>query len=282
MLIAESGATKTEWRYCQDNQVVNSFRGAGFNPNVIPREVLRADLEETVRVHMRRLRPQALYFYGSGIGGDSQRRIMQEVLEDFFPGVRIEIEHDLLAAARSTDKPEGIACIIGTGSNSCYYADGQIIRQLGGHGYLFGDEGSGADLGRHLIKGLLQDELPDAVRRFVEQQAGSSVYELKIAIHRDPKPSVRMARLAKYLDEIWHYPEVSEMIRSRLLAFLDTTVCRYEGYEHLPVNFFGSVAYFFQDFLTQACRMRDLRQVEITRDPIDRLVAYHLKQRLFS
>lgn len=282
MLIAESGATKTEWRYCVDNQVKLGFRTPGFNPNVMAPSLIQAEMAEALEQHLAGVPIRELFFYGSGIGGDSQRAIMTGILSKLLPGTQISVEHDLLAATRSAGQPEGIVCIIGTGSNSGYHKGGKVVMNIGGHGYIFGDEGSGADLGKHLIKGLLQDEFPDPVRTFIEMQSGSSIYELKIAVHRDAKPNVRMARLAKYLDEIWHYPEVGNMIRARMLAFLDTTVCRYPHYRQLPVTFFGSVSYFFQDFLTEACQQREVRVADITRDPIDRLVAYHLKEKLFS
>ncbi|RMG68819.1 MAG: hypothetical protein D6722_11315 [Bacteroidetes bacterium] len=282
MLIAESGATKTEWRYCVDNQVKLGFRTPGFNPNVMSPRQIRQEMAAALETHLTGVSLRELFFYGSGIGGDSQRAIMNTILTDLLPGTRISVEHDLLAAARCAGHAEGVVCIIGTGSNSGYYKGGEVLQSLGGHGYIFGDEGSGADLGKHVIKGLLQDEFPDGVRSFIEMQSGSSIYELKIAVHRDPKPNVRLARLAKYLDEIWHYPEVGDMIRARMLAFLDTTVCRYPDYQTLPVTFYGSISYYFQDFLTEACQQRKVRVVDIRRDPIDQLVAYHLKEKLFS
>ena len=249
MLIAESGATKTEWRLINEQEVILAFRTLGINPNVMAPELIQEELKAIRSKYFGQVNFDRLVFYGAGLKDSSMSALMKDMLTQYFSGKEIEVFHDLQAAGHSTGFEEGIVCILGTGSNSCYYKDGEILDQRGGHGYLLGDEGSGADLGHALVKGLLEGDLPDGVKSFIEFQEGASVADIRLAIYRDPKPNVRIARFAKYLDEVIHYPEIQELIKSRFLAFLDTTVCRYDNYNQLPVTFVGSISFYFQKWL---------------------------------
>ncbi|MEL6135639.1 MAG: hypothetical protein AAFR59_19950, partial [Bacteroidota bacterium] len=279
MLIAESGATKTEWRLIKNQKVELAFRTPGFNPNVMAPEMIQAELAEIRKKHLWQIEFDELVFYGAGLKDSSMRALMGDILQQIFKEEYVSVFHDLQASIHSTGFEEGIVCILGTGSNSCHYKHGKILSQRGGHGYLLGDEGSGADLGHALIKGLLEGDLPQAVKSFIEFQEGGSVSDIRLAIYRDPKPNVRMARFAKYLDEVIHHPEVQELVTSRFLAFLDSTVCRYPSFDELPITFVGSISFYFQEWLLKACNMRGLHQIHIMHDPIDQLVQYHIKEK---
>lgn len=276
MLIAESGSTKTVWKLCKEGEVAKTFRTEGFNPNNQEEEDILQGLQEGFRTHLDGEHISEVVFYGAGLGAASQRAIMDKLLRQVLPEAKIQVEHDMLAAARSTHRPEGVVCILGTGSNSCYHKHYQVVKSLGGHGYLFGDEGSGADLGRALLKGLLQNDFPKEVQEYMEQEEGNTIYEIKIQVHHADSPNVRMAELAKYLTPLRHLPEIRAMIKDRILAFLDTTVCRYENYESLKVDFVGSIAFFFREFLEEACAIRSVQLGDVVKDPVDKLVAFHL------
>ncbi|MEL6634057.1 MAG: hypothetical protein AAFQ83_21505 [Bacteroidota bacterium] len=279
MLIAESGATKTEWRLIEDQKVVLAFRTPGFNPNVMAPEMIQVELAEIRKKYLWQVNFGQLFFYGAGLKDSSMRGLMQDILQQTFKEEYVSVYHDLQASIHSTGFDEGIVCILGTGSNSCHYQNGEILSQRGGHGYLLGDEGSGADLGHALIKGLLEGDLPQAVKSFIEFQEGGSVADIRLAVYRDPKPNVRMARFAKYLDEVIHHPEVQALVTSRFLAFLDSTVCRYPDFQTLPITFVGSISFYFQEWLRKACEMREIHNTHIMHDPIDHLVQYHIKQK---
>lgn len=275
VLIAESGATKTEWRLLRGEELISEACTTGFNPNVMSFEAIYRELASASKLELKNLDARHLVFYGAGIGGESQEKIMRQALSEVWPAARIEIFHDLAAAARSTLRPNGIVCILGTGSNCCLYENHQVIERKGGHGYLFGDEGSGMDLGRQLIIGLLQEQFPKSVKRFVESQEGLSIYELKLAILKDPKPNVRMARLAKHLDELLHHEQIKEMIMNRFLAFLDSTVCQFADYQLLDVDVMGSIGWHFQQQFREAALQRNVNMGRFISNPIDHLVTYH-------
>lgn len=276
VLIAESGATKTEWRMLSSAGVIAHVRTTGFNPNVMTAEAIQEDLIAARRGPLAEFNPGKIVFYGAGIGGESQEAVMRNALEPLWRDSVLEVYHDLAASARSTLRPTGIACILGTGSNSCLYRDYEVVMRKGGHGYLFGDEGSGMDLGRHLIMGLLQERFSETVRKFVESQEGLNVYELKLAILKDSTPNVRMARLARHLDELVHLEEIHTMILNRFIAFLEATVCLYPDFQEYPVDVMGSIGWYFQKIFTQAAEIKGVNMGGFVSNPIDHLVQFHL------
>ena len=277
MLIAESGSTKTEWRYCRAGKVERSFKSPGFNPNVMSREKILAQFQEVKTQYLSDLSAGQIFFYGAGTRGEAQNRTVTEAIAAIFPGAEIFVGYDLLAAARSTMRGEGIACILGTGSNSCLHKGGEIVEIHGGLGYIFGDEGSGGDLGKHLMKGMLQDDFPVEVKEKILRKEAKSLDQLKMDIIIDPKPNVKMASLAAYIPELIHIQEIEQMVVNRFLAFLDTTVLKMNNYVDLPLDFIGSVGYYFSDQVKQACKQRGLKPMRFVKDPIDNLVEYHLK-----
>jgi N-acetylglucosamine kinase-like BadF-type ATPase len=280
MLIAESGSTKTAWRLLEDGKLSASFQSAGINPNVLEQEVIEDIFRTAFGSHLTSLDLEELHFYGAGIGSDSQKGIIRGILQKILPHTNVFVEHDVLAAARATRRKEGIVCILGTGSNSALHRNFQLDQTLGGHGYIFGDEGSGMDLGKHLIKGILQGDFPDEAREHVERRKGKSAYEIKITIHHSSKPNVRMAELAQLVGDLIHIPEVEQMVIGRFQAFLDTTVVRYDNYQQFPVDFIGSIAYYFKNQLQKALDSRNAKLGHITQAPIDNLVKYHLGELL--
>jgi N-acetylglucosamine kinase-like BadF-type ATPase len=277
MLVAESGSTKTEWRLIKDGKVQQEFRSPGINPNVLETEAIEEIFRVAFGSHLANLDVGEVYFYGAGIGSSSQKGIIRGILQKILPGVTIYVEHDILAAARSTLRDEGIICILGTGSNSAYHKNHELQGALGGHGYIFGDEGSGMDLGRHLIKGILQDDFPDEVKNHVEGERDKSTYDLKIRVMHSSKPNVRMAELAKLVGDLVHVPEIDKMVTDRFTAFLDTTVCRYPNFENLHADFVGSIAFFFKDQLAKACAKRNVKLGQIVKDPVNKLVEWHIQ-----
>lgn len=276
MLIAESGSTKTEWRLCEDGKIVNAFRTTGCNPRVQSSEIIEHDIQKAFSEHLTSNSPQTIYFYGAGLGANLPRQIISEILHKLLPDSTVFVEHDMLAAARSTGRVEGIVCILGTGSNSCYHKDYQEVSHKGGLGYLIGDEGAGADLGKYLLKGFLQDELPNHLKELFENQHQKKCQELLTALMLAPKPNVMMASWAEFVHQHLSESAIHEMVIRRFIAFLDTSVCLYPKYEQLYVDFVGSISHYFSDELKEACVERNVQLGGINKDPIDNLANFHL------
>ena len=274
LLLAESGSSKTEWRLCEGNEVVKTLRSPGFNPNIQTEAAMRLIFQDVIQ-HIG-YEIDYICFYGAGLAELSQRKLMHNLLKELVPEAQIQIEHDMLAAVRCTLKPEGIVCILGTGSNSARYENEEITENLGGHGYIFGDEGSGANIGKMMIKAMLQSDLPIAATEHFEQNEQSTISEIKIGVMRSEKPNVKLATFAKLTADIIDIPGVKQIVKQNFLNFLDTTVCRYEGYESLYTDFVGSIAFYFRDTLEEACSDRKVKMGNILRDPVENLISYHL------
>lgn len=277
ILIAESGSTKTEWRLGRGGAVVHAFRSPGANPNVMTKESIEDTLLLAFEGNIKAGEVDEVVFYGAGLGGKSQKEIIREVLGKILPSSKIHVEHDMVAAFRATGRHAGIVCILGTGSNSCMYANDKEVANLGGHGYIFGDEGSGMDIGKNLIKGLLQSDFPEEVRKFVEEKEGEPIYEIKISVHRSEKPNVRMAAFARYAREMIHVQEVKDLVIQRFLGFLDTTVVRYPNYRDQYVDVVGSIGFHFKEQLEIACQMREVKLGKVIQEPVHSLMEYHFK-----
>jgi len=278
MLIAESGSTKTEWRLFKGSEVVTSFRSKGFNPNVQKEESILKKMRKAVSKNIKPKKVQEVYFYGAGLGGQTQRQIMYKILHSIFPFAQLEVNHDIAAASRSTGRRTGIVCILGTGSNSCYYRDYQVESIIGGHGYLFGDEGSGADLGKHLVKGFLDKDFPKEARTKFEEAVETSVYKTKIKVMKSDTPNVDMAKFAPIVEQLRTYPEINQMVTNRFVEFLKKTVMRYPDYENLHTDFVGSISHYFRDNLIDACQLCKVRHGDIIKEPIHNLLWFHTKQ----
>ncbi|RMG24486.1 MAG: ATPase, partial [Bacteroidetes bacterium] len=170
----------------------------------------------------------------------------------------------------------GIVCILGTGSNSCYHRQAQVVEVKGGLGYIVGDEGSGADLGKHLLKAILQDDMPPHIVQKFEDHFQKTAQQMLTQVMLASKPNVMLASWAPLLHQWAGEAAVEQLIVDRFLAFLDTTVCRYEAYKRLTVDFVGSIAHHFAPQLSQACHQCQLRLGTIDKDPVHKLVQYHL------
>lgn len=276
ILIAESGSTKTEWRWCENGNITLAFRSPGINPTVQRRNIIAKGLNSSFDSHLEGKLPFEVHFYGSGLGLPAQRRVISDCISQIFPRTEVSVETDLLAAVRSTCREEGIVCILGTGSNVCYHRNDKIIARKGGHGYIVGDEGAGSDLGRHFIQGLLYNEFPHEVIDGVIEHAGMELEEIVVTIQKAAKPNVRLASLATLVNQYIHIEPVREMVAARFSRFLDTTVLHIPEHKHLPIDFVGSIGYHFQQILKDTVNQKGLQLGKIIKNPIDQLVFYHI------
>ena len=200
---------------------------------------------------------------------------MRKSLIHFSPQAEIEIQDDMKAAVRATGKEEGIVAIMGTGSNAAYYKPDEILENYGGHGYLLGDEGSGMDLGKQLLKAMLDGKLPQELHDSVLQSEGMTLGEHRTSIYQHKQPNRRLATLAPYLKKGEKIPEVQALIRSRFEKFIETTIQRVENYQDLVVDFVGGIACHFTDDLLYICEKYTLQSDNFISAPIDKLVEYH-------
>jgi glucosamine kinase len=280
IFIADSGSTKTQWRLLDADGSIQQAKTAGYNPHHQTAAEIRENLQEEFLPQLPAgLQPQSIHFYGAGCSSDKSKAIVRMAFREVFPEADITIEHDLLAAARALcgDEP-GIACIIGTGSNSCLYNGSEITHNIPALGWILGDEGSGSDLGRRLVADFLRFNMPDHLRKaFIDAYGQLSSEEVMDRIYRQPFPKPYIASFARFLhthlQDPWCYRHMYDSFRS----FLEKNVCKYPDYQQHKLHFVGSVAYHNSDVLRKAATDLGLRVHHVLESPIAGLTLYHQK-----
>lgn len=277
ILLADSGSTKTHWCLIKAHEDASKhFYTPGINPFF--------QTEYEIEVHLRKnLLPQLktsdlsqIYFYGAGCATDKQKNILKSAFEKVFNFELIEVESDLLGAARALcgTKP-GIACILGTGSNSCYYDGYQIAAQVSPLGFIVGDEGSGAVLGKRLVADILKNQIsPEMKMRFFERFNLSQAQILE-NIYSKPFPNRFLASLSIFLKENIEEPMLYRIVYSSFEDFFKRNIFQY-NYQNNPVHVIGSIGYYYQDVLKKVAADLDVEIGEILTEPMDNLAKYHM------
>lgn len=276
-IIADSGSTKTEWIVGELAEL--SVTTKGINP-------VRDTKEEILDVLSTELMPELfsspairqsditeVHFYGAGCIPPFSQSV-KEAIEEHFPQAVAHVYSDLLGAVRALcGREEGIACILGTGSNSCLCMEGEIVKNISPLGYILGDEGSGAVLGRTLLSEMLKGNLQDLWDDFT-QRYGLSVPDIINKVYRQPQANRFLASLVPFIKEHTDNPSVKEMVVNEFTRFLQRNVIPY-GRPDLPVNFVGGVANNFTEEIQAACTVCGLKQGKITARPAEEIRKYH-------
>ena len=280
ILIADSGSTGVDWRLIGEGTSVSAST-QGINPVFMDRDAMVRVLREELLPKLGdRPAVSQIRFYGAGIVSDEVAGKVCDALREVFPDAACEAASDLLAATRALcgNKP-GIACILGTGSNSCFYDGEKIVSNVRAGGFILGDEASGAWFGRQLlsdfIKGLLPQNLSDElVRRY-----GIDYPTIVQKVYREPLPSRYLASFAPFIEQYSNHPYIKNLLRSGFEAFLLRNVAQYD-YRRYPVHFTGSVAWHFRELLGRCLTAAGMRQGTIIQRPIDALTEYHRHEQL--
>lgn len=275
ILIADSGSTKTEWNLIDDGRRVCSIRTPGTNPYFQTPAQIREVIADRLYPALTSYKVEAVFFYGAGCAFPEKNKGVEEALAAFFP-VQIEINSDLAGAARALcGRQPGIACILGTGSNSCLYDGTSITEHIPPLGFILGDEGSGAVLGRRLIGDCMKRQLPASLcEKFMRQYALTPEILLE-KVYRQPFPNRFLASLTPFLLENIGEPAVYSLVYDSFRTFFTRNVMTYTRYDRYPVHFTGSIAYYYRDVLREAATALGLTIGKIEQAPMDGLVAYH-------
>jgi len=278
ILIADGGSTKTDWLLVSSSGRLE-IRTRGINPFLLSEEEIQGVFRAELLPRLPEM-PRKVCFYGAGCrdaGLLSMRRALSVVL-----GIDescCEAHSDILGAARALcGRESGVACILGTGSNSCLYDGDGIVRNVSPLGYVLGDEGSGAVLGRRLLGDVLKRQLPEEIcRKFFERYPGMEPSEIIRRVYREPLPNRFLASFAPFLGENKQQPEIRKLIIDEFERFFHRNVAQYHRPD-LPVNFVGSVAFFLRVELQGVAANLGYRIGRILRTPIEALAAFHAPQ----
>lgn len=276
ILVADSGSTKTDWRLINEKREINKFKTIGFNPFFIDNKGIVNELKISLPSYVLPDDIGYVYFYGAGCSSIDRCNIVISGLKEIFCNAKIEVEHDILGAARALlGKEKGIAAILGTGSNTCYYDGKKIVKNITALSYILGDEGSGAYLGTKLIKAFLNYELPEKLHKSFVNEYKLTEEDILNAVYKKPLPNRFLASFTRFLSKNLEHPYVSKLVYEGFEDFFVKHISKYENYKSLKIRCVGSIAYHFQSVLTQVARDKDASIDKIIEYPIDELVKYH-------
>lgn len=277
MLIADSGSTKTEWREVKDGISGKSYISSGLNPFFVSGEdiihLLGRELPELRGVSVDRI-----FFYGTGVSHASKVNIVRGALTEFFGMKELVIGSDLLGAARSLCMNDpGIACIIGTGSNSCYYNGKVIASNVPPLGYILGDEGGGAVIGRKLVSSVLKKQLPENIIEDFFRAYPYTPAEILENVYNMPYPNRFLGQFSRFIDDKLHVTELRSIIVSSFDEFILRNVLSYPESRQYRVHFTGSIAFYFRPILEELLLKYRLKPGIFTISPMENLVNYHIQ-----
>lgn len=277
-LIADSGSTKTSWRLVKDNTTTTEASTIGYNPAYFSTENMEASLRELLLPQLG-VDPAAIteiYFYGAGCSTPKSIAVVESAFKQLFPDAYIFVDHDLLGAARALcGKDAGIACILGTGSNSCAYDGHDITDNVPSLGFMLGDEGSGASLGRRLVRAFFYRELPQELEQAFQEKYALDKEAIFTHVYKSELPSRYMAQFTRFMGENSEHPYMRALIKAEFESFVDTQVIKYDNVQAQPVHFLGSIAFYFKPILEEVLHERGLTMGRLLREPIEALVAFH-------
>ncbi len=274
-LIADSGSSKTDWCLIYDKKKIN-IETQGISPYFLNAAEIEQVIRKELVVKMKKYVPDEVFYYGTGCSNPENVKMIKSVIKKVFPKAKITVDHDLLGAAKALCGTEkGIACILGTGSNSCYYNGKKIVKNSPGLGYVLGDEGSGAYLGKKVIQYYLYNTFdPDLMDRF-DAKFKTNVSEILDAVYKKPLPNRYLAGFTSFLIENRGHFMIENIIEDGFNEFFFNHIYKYRESWTMPIHFVGSVAFGFKDVLKELCISYELQLGKVLKTPMEGLIKFH-------
>ena len=276
ILIADSGSTKTDWCIADSGTPIKRIGTKGLNPFFQSEEDIQQELAHSLVPQLPEDETlDAVYFYGAGCTPE-KAPILRRAIADSIPvNGNIKIYSDMLAAARGLCGHEaGIACVLGTGSNSCFYDGKEIVNNISPLGFILGDEGSGAVLGKLLVGDMLKNQLPANLKEEFLKEFDLTAPEIIDRVYRQPFPNRFLASLSPFMAKHKEEPAIHTLVLSSFVAFLRRNVMQY-AYQQYPVHFIGSVAHCYKEILQEAAEETGIQLGKVVRSPMEGLILYH-------
>jgi glucosamine kinase len=276
ILIADSGATKCEWCLVGPKKKTQVVFTQGISPYFLNAAQIESIIRNELMPHLAKSRISSIYYYGTGCANPDNAKIVRKSLEQVFGKGDIMVTHDLMAAARALcGDNKGIACILGTGSNSCFYNGKKIVKNSPGLGYVLGDEGSGAYLGRKVLQYYLYNTFDEELRYKFEQKYPVTVVDVLENVYKKPFPNRYLATFTLFLSENRGHYMIENIIEDGLNDFFFTHLCKYGESWKYPISFVGGVAFAFRDVITDLCSAYEFELGNILKNPMEGLIGYH-------
>ncbi len=276
-LIADSGSTKTDWVLIDKNSILSNVKTIGFNPYFQTKEQISKELLQNLKPilneHISKI--AHIYYYGAGCSTDVNCKIVLDGIYSALELKNIDIHHDLLAAARALCGVEpGIACILGTGSNSCLYDGKKVIENVPSVGYLFGDDGSGANIGKTFIQAYFDNSLSEKLKVAFEK-AGYHREEILDNVYKKGMPSRYLAGVSRFVADNIKDPSVRKLVKNCFKSFFTKQISKYSNSREYKVHSVGSIGFCYKDILAEVVNEEGYKLGKVIQSPIDGLVEYH-------
>ncbi|MFD1631157.1 N-acetylglucosamine kinase [Pseudopedobacter beijingensis] len=280
ILIADGGSTKTNWCLIDDSGKKVLFNTEGYNPYFSDTNYIYNSLKKNLPIDLAADQIKEVNYYGAGVHNDDKAKIISDAMVRIFTNAKVNIGHDLLAAARALlgDNP-GFAAILGTGTNTCIYDGNDIIAHIDSLAYILGDEGSGCYIGKKLLSDYVRGYMPQNVREVFWDTFKLTEEEILDSIYVKPRPNRFCASFSKFVYDVNVNIEYTRnLVKTSFDDFFKNLVSRYPNYQDYSFNCIGSVAYNFRNILEEVAAEYGMKMGRIVRSPIDDLVDFHLRK----
>ena len=279
ILIADGGSTKCDWILLKKNgDQVFKTRTKGLNPAVFPETVLKERIAENSELNSIKTKIEKVHFYGAGCGTPTPRNLLKSILHDFFKQAEeILVKEDMEAAVIAATTKPGIVCILGTGSNSCFFDGKNIHQKVASLGYVLMDEASGNYFGKRLIRDFYYKRMPPDLADKFEQQFDLDSDVIKQNLYRKENPNTYLAHFAEFIFSNERNGYFYKLVHEGLTDFMHSRVMCYKEAQSVPVHFIGSIAFFSEDIIRAVAQPYGIEIGNIVQRPIDGLLAHYRK-----
>jgi N-acetylglucosamine kinase-like BadF-type ATPase len=276
ILIADGGSTKADWILLdkEGNQVFKT-RTEGLNPEILSADLLKARIQANEEITSHKDKVTEVYFYGAGCGTERLTSLLKSIFESFFKNAEIVVKEDTFAAVYAVTTKPGLVCILGTGSNSCYFDGKNVDVRVPSLGYILMDEASGNYFGKKLIRDYYYDKMPKTIAKLFEAQFVLVADFKKINIYNQQNPNAYLALFAELIFKNDRTPYFNKVLQKGIKEFFVNRILPYQESANVPIHFVGSIAFFSQDIINDVARYYMVEIGKIIRRPIDGLIEYH-------
>lgn len=277
ILIADGGSTKADWIAINETkEEVFRVRTLGLNPAIVSKDELKSRIVNMFQLINIKEKVKEIHFYGAGCGTPEPTAILKQVLASIFTNATVSVEEDMLAAVyAASGKSPAIVCILGTGSNSCYFNGNSMEMLVPSLGYILMDEASGNYFGKQLIIDYYYKSMPEYISKKFEESFNLDADYLKKNIYQESNPNMFLASFAKFMFEFKSDNYIRNLIEQGFQIFFKYRILPYNKTKETPIYFIGSIAHFFKDILEKVAENNNLKITDVIQRPIDNLLSYH-------
>ncbi|MDP3312446.1 N-acetylglucosamine kinase [Lutibacter sp.] len=279
ILIADGGSTKADWILLdKTGEQVFKTRTVGLNPEILSSELLKSRIQENQDLTSCKDNVTNVFFYGAGCGTEKNTLLLKSVFESFFVNAKVDVKEDTFAAVYAVTTKPGIVCILGTGSNSCYFDGEKVDVRIPSLGYILMDEASGNYFGKKLIRDYYYHKMPKDIAAKFETQFNLEADTIKRNIYKEQNPNAFLAQFAEFIFKNERNVYFNKVLTKGIKEFFENRIIPFKESGQVPVHFVGSIAYFAQDIIKDVAHYYLVELGDIIRRPIDGLITYHRNQ----